>query len=108
MTQGRGVSQPSQKRARSGAAKERDRPPDRLSRKNGMSQKQATIAHPRRRSARRVPILKRQIARKTNRNPARSLAKVQGGHPPGGQPVETLYAPGDVGPCIAGKEVAPE
>ena len=78
MTQGRRACQPSQKRARSGAAKDRARPPARLSRKKGISQKQATIVHPRRRSARRVPILKRQTARKTNRNPGRSLEKARG------------------------------
>ena len=78
MTQGRRACQPSQKRARSGAAKARARPPARLSIKNGISQKQATIVHPRRRSDRRVPILKRQRARKTNRNPGRSLEKTRG------------------------------
>ena len=40
--------------------------------------------------------------------PGEELGKGQRGHPPGGQPVETLDSPGNVGPCIAGKEVPPE
>ena len=54
------------------------------------------------------PDLKEADGQEDEQEPGEELGKVQGRHPPGGQPVETLYPPGDVGPGIAGKEVAPE
>ena len=54
------------------------------------------------------PDLKEADGQEDEQEPGEELGEDQGGHPPGGQPVETLDAPGNVVPGIAGKEVARE
>ncbi len=97
MSQGRFASQPSQKRARSGAAKERDRPPDRLSRKNGISQKHGHQGPPQAAVDKAGPDLKEADGQEDEQKAGEKPGEGQGRHPPGGQPVESLDAPGDVG-----------
>ncbi len=54
------------------------------------------------------PDLKEADGQEDEQEAGEEPGKVKGGYPPGGQPVETLDAPGDVGLGIAGEEVAPE